>query len=262
MSNVMNYINGANYGSVFIPQSFYNPDFFTDNNIVTTADTHSLCDLHGPDAAKIMTSWLDENIVESDFQQAQELGVNFFRVPMGYWNVIDIGENPTTTTNDKSMPTIPASEQVRLNQLNQIMPAADYRPYIDKIFGYAEKYGIKILLNFHGTPGSQNGQDHSGCSFKYDGVNHYYWDNDWNIQASVNAIEKFAEICVEKGDTCYGIEMMNEPGYPSGGLSRWHLRNYYQKAILAARGMGLPADKPMIVMEWAHRFTSFWSGNW
>ena len=51
---------------------------------------YSLCDVTGPNAAKIMTDWLDSMVKESDFAEMQELGVNFVRVPLGWWNVYDM----------------------------------------------------------------------------------------------------------------------------------------------------------------------------
>jgi len=34
--------------------------------------------------------------------------------------------------------------------------------YLDKAIGWARNTGIKVLIDLHGAPGSQNGYDHSG----------------------------------------------------------------------------------------------------
>ena len=34
--------------------------------------------------------------------------------------------------------------------------------YFNKAIGWSRKYGLRILLDFHGLPGSQNGWNHSG----------------------------------------------------------------------------------------------------
>lgn len=70
-----------------------------------------------------MTNWLDKQIQEDDFIQMQQWGVNFLRLPLGYWNVIDMLERPEA----------PEKEAERMANLATIMPAASYRPYIDKI---------------------------------------------------------------------------------------------------------------------------------
>jgi hypothetical protein len=68
--------------------------------------------------------------------------------------------------------------------------------------------------------------------------------------------------CVAYGDTCWGVELMNEPGFVHGGLDRSHLLAYYQTAIKAARAAGLPEDKPVVIMEWMAQYKKYWAGNW
>ena len=36
--------------------------------------------------------------------------------------------------------------------------------YVDRVFDWAEKHGLKVLLELHGLVGSQNGEHHSGES--------------------------------------------------------------------------------------------------
>ena len=35
-------------------------------------------------------------------------------------------------------------------------------PYLDDAVSWAEKYGLKLIIDLHGAPGSQNGFDNSG----------------------------------------------------------------------------------------------------
>jgi glucan 1,3-beta-glucosidase len=52
-------------------------------------------------------------------------GINFLRLPLGYWNVVDMNGNPNA----------PSADAVRMGNLNTIMPSHEsYRPYIDKVF--------------------------------------------------------------------------------------------------------------------------------
>ena len=109
------------------------------------------------------------------------------------------------------------------------MPSADYKPYIDKVFDFAAKNDIQVLLDFHGAPGSQSGESNTGCSFKYDGDSKYYWDNELNKEWSIKAVVELAKICKDKGDTCYGVELLNEPAtaLPVLGIDRWSLLGFY-----------------------------------
>ncbi len=36
------------------------------------------------------------------------------------------------------------------------------RPYLKRLVKWCEEIGLKIILDLHGAPGSQNGMDHSG----------------------------------------------------------------------------------------------------
>ena len=183
----------------------------------------------------------------------KDFGVTFARLPLGYWNVVDMPGNPNG----------PSSEADRMGNLSKIMPASGYTKYIDQVFEFAGKYGIQILLDLHGAPGSQSGESNSGCSFKYSGEGNYYWDTDWNKLWTKNAVVALAKICQEKGSTCYGVEVLNEPAFPGGGLDRGHLLSFYQEAILAARNEGgLSMDVPMMIMEWGPHWNDFWKGRW
>ena len=63
----------------------------------------------------------------------KSIGINFVRLPLGYWNVVDMTDEPVTPI---------ASESKRLGNLAKIMPAKEYRPYIDKVFDYAAKWDL------------------------------------------------------------------------------------------------------------------------
>ena len=126
-----------------------------------------------------------------------EFGVNFVRLPLGYWNVVDM----------KKKPNGPDKEQrERMGNLAKMMPAAKYRPYIENVMRWAEKYGLQVLLDLHGAPGSQNPSSHNGCN-----TGGVYWDTKWNKKWTKKAIVALAEICKEFENSCYGVELLNEP---------------------------------------------------
>lgn len=191
-----------------------------------------------------MSSWLDKQIKEQDFEEMSQLAVNFVRLPLGYWNVFDM----------QYCPNAPSDDSARMCNLKTIMSAASYRPYIDKILGFARKHGQKVLLDLHGAPGSQNGASHSGCSLKDGNI---YWDTDWNKQNTLNAVRALAEICKSNLDVCYGIEVLNEPGW---SLDRSSLQKYYQDAIKTAREV-LPMQVPVVLFEWNPNWYLY-EGKW
>ena len=78
--------------------------------------------------------------------------------------------------------------------------------------GWCEELGLKILLDLHGTPGSQNGFDNSG---RRGDVN---WNGHSNIERTLTILDKMAQMLKSwildgtmSTSTLYGIELVNEP---------------------------------------------------
>merc|ERR1719436_1341202 len=101
--------------------------------------------------------------------------------------------------------------------LQKIMPAQQYRKWIDKIFQFAEAANMMVMMDLHGAPGGQSGHHHTGCDFGW-GSNHYF-GTEKNIQLGLEAVDAMAKICAAKGKVCYGIELLNEPHGPVGHAS-------------------------------------------
>jgi aryl-phospho-beta-D-glucosidase BglC (GH1 family) len=60
------------------------------------------------------------------------MGVNMVRLPLGYWNLVDMQGNPNA----------PSATADRMGHLKDIMKASEYRPYIDQITNAAKKNDI------------------------------------------------------------------------------------------------------------------------
>merc|ERR1719401_2070693 len=81
----------------------------------------SLCDVGSvPDARARMSSFLDLNIKAAHFKMMAQKGINTVRLPLGYWNLIDL---PAGTT-----PNGVAGS--RWQNLQNIMPPAEYAKWI------------------------------------------------------------------------------------------------------------------------------------
>lgn len=79
-------------------------------------------------------------------------------------------------------------------------------PRVVRAINWAEKYGLGILVDLHGAPGSQNGQGHSGTS---DG-NQNLFNNPTNIQLTINILTYLTQQLV-KVNNVVGIQLLNEP---------------------------------------------------
>ena len=58
-------------------------------------------------------------------------------------------------------------------------------PYLDKAVSWAASYGLKLIIDLHGAPGSQNGFDNSGHRVDYPA-----WHTENNAVARTNAVIK------------------------------------------------------------------------
>ncbi|KAI4726326.1 glycoside hydrolase [Aureobasidium sp. EXF-10728] len=131
-------IRGVNVGGwlsiepVITPSLF--SDFKTSDGVI---DEWTLCSKLGASRAQ---STLEKHyasfITEADFADIQAAGFDHVRIPFSYWAV-------TTYDNDPYVAKI------------------SWR-YLLRAIEWARKYGLRINLDLHGAPGSQNGWNHSG----------------------------------------------------------------------------------------------------
>jgi len=185
-------------------------------------------------------------------KKMQEYGVKLLRVPTGYWNWVDLGD---------STPSGPDNVTVRFRNLQSVKPL-QYDPYLEKIYQFAAQYGIKVFMELHGAPGSQNGEIHSGCVTgpEHIGIENkptHYFNNDWNKKIAVDAIGKMSEKCNQHESVCWGVGVLNEPqpSKPSPSLDELHLflQDYYSQAIHKAREH-LSVDIPVVLYSWTYNY--------
>ena len=72
-------------------------------------------------------------------------GVKLVRIPTGYWNWLELG--------DDEIPDVPDELAPRYKNLQSVKPS-QYREFIDEVVYYVEKYDLKFFFEIHGAPGS------------------------------------------------------------------------------------------------------------
>ncbi|KAH1251074.1 putative glucan 1,3-beta-glucosidase A [Glycine max] len=154
---------------------------------------------YSPDkATKIMRDHWNTYIIEDDFKFMSENGLNAVRIPVGWWTTQD----PTPPK-----PFVGGSLEV-----------------LDNAFTWAEKYGIKVIVDLHAAPGSQNGRPHSASRDGY-----LEWGDSY-ISDTVATIDFLAERYSNRSGLV-AIELMNEPQ----GVNLESLKSYYQAGYDAVR---------------------------
>lgn len=119
----------------------------------------------------------------ADFKKIADSGFNLVRIPIGYW-AYDNSDSPY---------------------------ASGAAVYIDAAIDWARSVGLKIIIDLHGAPGSQNCFDNSGqkCSGPQ-------WQTGNNVQKTLEVLKvieaKYGAASYD--DVIAGVELLNEPLTP------------------------------------------------
>lgn len=169
-------VRGVNLGGWFVLEPWINPSLFQEGGPV---DEYNLCASLGQTECynRLSQHW-NTWITQDDFNQIAAAGLNHVRIPLGYWAI-----NPQ-----------PGDPYVQ-GQIN----------VLDQAIGWARSAGLKILIDVHGAPGSQNGFDNSG---KYGSVN---WQSGNNVQQTLVTLNKLSQKYSTSNDVVTAIQLLNEP---------------------------------------------------
>lgn len=130
-------------------------------------------------------------------------GINHIRIPTGFWAWI-----PTT------------GDEPYVNN------TAAYQAQIDKVLGWAYARGMYAVIDLHGLPGSQNGEQASG----HNTTTPAWFNNPVNMGRSDASVAAVAEYISNSPfrTIISGIQPINEPR-PYTDSQTDELRDYYTR---------------------------------
>ena len=146
-------------------------------------------------------------VQDEDFRKIKEYGLTHVRIPYGWWI---FGDSPSYVHNIS---------------------------HLDRGLDLAAKYGIKVLLDLHGAPGSQNGFDNSGvvCKSVQYGNNPATYtqeDPEWstnktNLLLTTEILKKTA-LRYKDHPAVWGIEFVSGPYWDVDldVLKQWYVDTY------------------------------------
>jgi glucan 1,3-beta-glucosidase len=214
-------LRGVNLGGWLVLEPWITPSLFTGTD---AEDECSFCDTANTARTRKLRNHRRTFVTEQDFVWLAKHDVEAVRIPVGYWI---FGDMP---------PYIGGLE------------------YLDVAFAWAEKHGIRILLDVHGAPGSQNGEMHSGCKgsigWADDAVHEY-------VAASLKFVERLAKRYANR-EVLLGVEMLNEP---SGLIPKQILAKYYKSAYRIIR-RELGADAWVVLSDGYQTNRWQWTLHW
>lgn len=187
-------VRGVNLGGWFVLEPWITPSIFQQwANGGGVIDEYSYTAALGKDEAftRLNNHWATF-ITEGDFAEIASMGLNHVRIPIGYWALVAIPNDPYVQ-----------------GQLS----------YVDQAIDWARKNNLKVLLDLHGAPGSQNGFDNSGHTGTI------AWQSGDNVPNTLRAIQALADRYAAHTDVVTGIELLNEPANWGNDLSQ--IKKFY-----------------------------------
>lgn len=172
-------INGVSLGSWLTVEFFLTPSLFDNTTALTE---YSLTSQLGKERSReVLEPHWDNFIQESDFAKMKSWGINFIRLPIGYYTFL----------------------------LRENDPYVDGQlPYLDRAMEWARKYDIQVVIDLHVVPGWEN----------FNNIDEFgipWVESSSDIDDTVEVIRRIVGNATEKWEgAVVGIELLNEPVSP------------------------------------------------
>ena len=207
-------IRGVNIGGWLSIEPWITPSLFdTYSSSAGIIDEWTLSTTLGSSAATMIEKHYAEFYSEQDFAEIQQAGLDHVRIQYSYWAVKTYDGDP-------------------------YVPKIAWR-YLLRAIEYCRKYGLRVKLDLHGIPGSQNGWNHSGRQGTIGWLNGT--DGELNRQRSLEIHDQlskfFAQDRYKNIITMYGL--VNEPLMLD--LSVEKVLNWTEQATELVRNNGVNA---------------------
>ncbi|KAF2865103.1 glycoside hydrolase superfamily [Massariosphaeria phaeospora] len=207
-------LRGVNIGGWLVVEPWITPSIFDNSGNQDITDEYTLGQKLGHDAAlQILRKHWDTWATWEDFSKIARSGFNLVRIPIGYWAYDTFGSP-------------------------YVQGAA---PYLDAAIDWARSLGLKVMIDLHGAPGSQNGYDNSGQRIK-----NPTWTSGDTVKQTLQVLQtisdKYAQASYQ--DVVVGIQLLNEPFLPN--LNEDTVRQFYRDGYGQVRTV---SDTPVILHD-------------
>ncbi|NJP40373.1 cellulase family glycosylhydrolase [Oscillospiraceae bacterium HV4-5-C5C] len=173
----MEKIYGVNLGNWLVLEKWMDPGLFEGTD---AEDETDLCNmLPRQTLLNRLQKHRDSYITRKDFEWIKERGINTLRIPVPHFI---FGDDPVFCS-----------------------PYVGCIEYLDRAFDWAEGVGLKILIDLHTAPDSQNGFDNGGIC----GVCKFAQKSE-NVERVIKVLGMLAQRYAAS-PALWGIEILNEP---------------------------------------------------
>lgn len=123
-------VRGVNLGGWLVSEPWITPSLYDNTGDSRVIDEWTMGQYVSDACSRLSSHWASF-ITQSDFNQIAAANLNFVRIPIGYWAIDSTHGN-----------------YCKGSQLS----------YLKKAVTWARSAGIKVMIDLHGAPGSQNGK--------------------------------------------------------------------------------------------------------
>ncbi|SCW01246.1 LAFE_0D08350g1_1 [Lachancea fermentati] len=244
-------IQGVTLGGWLVTEPYITPSLY--NQAIEIAgnetgpsivDEYTLCSVLSKSTAKdLLSKHYKSWVKESDFKEIKEEGFNLVRIPIGYWawkkgdDLYDFGFTNITYED----PYVADGLQLA---------------YLNKAMEWSAKYGLKVWLDLHGAPASQNGFDNSGQRNLYGtpGWLSKEFTGELMFQLLQSVFHSVRD--GEYGDNVVGIEVVNEPLGDKIGMEK--VEYFYQMTFQMFEGILGRNESVSMVVHDAFQAAGYW----
>lgn len=225
---------GVSLGGWLSLEPFIAPDLFSSySSSLGIIDEYTLCSYLGTaQCSSTLEAHYSSFVTESTFAEIADAGLDHIRIPYSYWAVQTYDDDP-------------------------YLFRTSWR-YLLRGIEWARKYGLRVNLDLHALPGSQNGWNHSGRQGAigwFNGTN-----STQNVQRSVDVHDRlsqfFAQPRYENIITHYGLA--NEPRMTF--IAANEVINWTETVYAMVRANGL-SNKTAVVFGDGFRGLDAWQGE-
>jgi len=225
-------VRGVNIGGWLVLEPWITPSMFdaTGNSAIVDEWTFCLLQSHSTAQAALQSHW-QTFYSEADFAAIAAAGLNHVRIPIGYWAF-----------------AVGPGEPFIQGQL----------PFLQQAVTWAGNNGLKVLVDLHGAPGSQNGFDNSGQRLSFPG----WHSNATNVQRTDKIMMTIASMFANNPNVVSAIAPLNEPAGFDGDAVLDVVRQYWFDSYGNIRfPFGTSQESnTVVVLHDAFQPLSFWDG--
>ncbi|KAL8629002.1 hypothetical protein Q9189_005301 [Teloschistes chrysophthalmus] len=218
-------VRGVNLGGWFVLEPWITPSIFDEwSTSQTVVDEYTYTKTLGKsEASSRLSKHWNTWITQDDFNAIAKAGLNHVRIPIGYWAVAPVDGDPYV--------------QGQLDVLDQAI-------------NWARGAGLKVMLDLHGAPGSQNGFDNSG---RFGSVE---WQQGNSVSQTLTALENLSNRYKGATDVVSAIELLNEPLGSSLDLAG--VQDFYSKGYQTVKAAS--SNFAVTFHDAFQDFSTYWTG--